>query len=71
MTKPRSTRAAAALDANAAAPASATARVAVDSRPTLGFGVPATRVRTAGELAAALNRANATPGPHLIEAMFR
>ncbi|TPW01524.1 MAG: acetolactate synthase I/II/III large subunit, partial [bacterium] len=36
-----------------------------------GFGVPATRVRTAGELAAALNRANATPGPHLIEAMFR
>lgn len=42
MTKPRSTRAAAALDANAAAPASATARVAADSRPTLGFGVPAT-----------------------------
>ena len=36
-----------------------------------GFGVPATRVRTAGELAAALNKANATPGPHLIEAMFR
>lgn len=36
-----------------------------------GFGVPATRVRTAGELAAALARANATPGPHLIEAMFR
>ena len=36
-----------------------------------GFGVPATRVHTAGELAAALNRANATPGPHLIEAMFR
>ena len=36
-----------------------------------GFGVPATRVRTAGELAAALDRANATPGPHLIEAMFR
>jgi len=36
-----------------------------------GFGVPATRVRTAGELAAALNEANATPGPHLIEAMFR
>jgi acetolactate synthase-1/2/3 large subunit len=36
-----------------------------------GFGVPATRVHTAGELAAALGRANATPGPHLIEAMFR
>lgn len=36
-----------------------------------GFGVPATRARTAGELAAALERANATPGPHLIEAMFQ
>ncbi|HWQ87310.1 acetolactate synthase large subunit [Brevundimonas sp.] len=35
-----------------------------------GFGVPATRVRTAGELAAALARAQATPGPSLIEAMF-
>lgn len=43
MTKPRTTRAAAALNANAAAPASATARVAAtDARPTLGFGVPAT-----------------------------
>ena len=36
-----------------------------------GFGVPATRVQTAGELAAALERAHATPGPSLIEAMFR
>lgn len=36
-----------------------------------GFGVPATRVHTAGELAAALDRAHATPGPSLIEAMFR
>jgi hypothetical protein len=43
MTKPRPLRAAAALNANAADPASATARVAVvDVRPTLGFGVPAT-----------------------------
>ena len=43
MTKPRTTRAAAALNANAAAPASATARVAATgARPTLGFGVPAT-----------------------------
>lgn len=36
-----------------------------------GLGVPATRVRTAGELTRALNRAYATPGPHLIEAMFQ
>lgn len=43
MSKPRSPRAAAALNANATAPASATARVAAaDARPTLGFGVPAT-----------------------------
>ena len=42
MTKPRSTRATAALNANVAAPASATAKVAAESRPTLGFGVPAT-----------------------------
>lgn len=42
MTKPRTTRAAAALNANVAAPASATAKVAADARPTLGFGVPAT-----------------------------
>ncbi len=40
MTKARSTPAAAALDAVAAAPASA--REVSDSRPTLGFGVPAT-----------------------------
>jgi hypothetical protein len=42
MTKPRTSRAAAALIANAAAPALAKARVAADERPTLGFGVPAT-----------------------------
>lgn len=40
MTKPRPTRAAAALNASATAPASV--RVAADARPTLGFGVPAT-----------------------------
>lgn len=40
MTKARSTQAAAALDAGAAVPASA--REVSDSRPTLGFGVPAT-----------------------------
>ena len=50
----------------------ARARPAIDfTALAAGFGVPATRVRTAGELAAALNEANATPGPHLIEAMFR
>lgn len=38
MTKPRSSRPAAALNAKVAAPASATA----SARPTLGFGVPAT-----------------------------
>lgn len=62
-----------------APPGGAAARALFDlTRPAIdftalaaGFGVPATRVRTAGELAAALNRANATPGPHLIEAMFR
>lgn len=42
MSKPRPTRATAALHANAAAPASAMARVVPDARPTLGFGVPAT-----------------------------
>lgn len=43
MAKPRTTRAAPALNANVAAPPSATASVAAaDSRPTLGFGVPAT-----------------------------
>jgi acetolactate synthase I/II/III large subunit len=35
-----------------------------------GFGVPASRVRTAHELAEALRRSFATPGPSLIEAMF-
>ena len=34
-----------------------------------GFGVPARRVRTAEELAAALADAFAEPGPHLIDAM--
>ncbi len=34
-----------------------------------GLGVPATCVTTAAELAAALRRAYAEPGPHLIEAM--
>ncbi|WP_300015683.1 acetolactate synthase large subunit [Pseudonocardia sp.] len=35
-----------------------------------GMGVPAVRVRTAEELAAALRRADAEPGPHLVEAML-
>ncbi|MCO1658431.1 acetolactate synthase large subunit [Pseudonocardia humida] len=34
-----------------------------------GMGVPAVRVRTAEELADALRRAGAEPGPHLVEAM--
>jgi acetolactate synthase-1/2/3 large subunit len=34
-----------------------------------GMGVPAVRVTTADELAGALRRASAEPGPHLIEAM--
>ena len=34
-----------------------------------GFGVPSRRVETAEELVAALERAIAEPGPHLIEAM--
>jgi hypothetical protein len=42
MSKPRSTRAAAALTAKDAAPAFASAEAAADARPTLGFGVPAT-----------------------------
>ena len=42
MSKARSARNAAALNANAGASASTTAKVAVDARPTLGFGVPAT-----------------------------
>ena len=36
-----------------------------------GFGVPGERVRTVHELAAALRRSFATPGPTLIEAMFK
>ena len=35
-----------------------------------GFGLPASRVRTVHELAEALRRSYATPGPSLIEAMF-
>jgi len=34
-----------------------------------GFGVDAVRVSTADELVAALRRAYAEPGPHLIEAL--
>lgn len=34
-----------------------------------GMGVPAERARTADELAAALRRAQAEPGPHLVEAV--
>jgi acetolactate synthase I/II/III large subunit len=34
-----------------------------------GMGVPASRARTAGELAASLRRSLAEPGPHLIEAV--
>ncbi len=34
-----------------------------------GMGVPGERVTTADELAAALRRASAEPGPHLVEAM--
>jgi len=47
------------------------------SRPVLdftalaaGMGVPAARATTAAELAAALRRALAEPGPHLIEAVL-
>ena len=40
------------------------------SRIAAGFGVPAERVSTVHELAAALRRSFATPGPTLIEAMF-
>lgn len=39
-------------------------------RVAAGFGVPAERVATVHELAAALRRSYATPGPSLIEAMF-
>jgi acetolactate synthase I/II/III large subunit len=34
-----------------------------------GMGVPGVRVTTAEEMAAALRRAAAEPGPHLVEAM--
>jgi acetolactate synthase-1/2/3 large subunit len=36
-----------------------------------GFGVPAQRVNSVGELSAALQRSFAAPGPCLIEAMFK
>ncbi len=36
-----------------------------------GFGVPAARVASVHDLAAALRRSYATPGPFLIEAMFK
>ena len=36
-----------------------------------GMGVPARRVSTAEELAAALREAFTEPGPHLIEAILR
>jgi acetolactate synthase-1/2/3 large subunit len=39
------------------------------SQISTGLGVPATRVTTAGDLDAALRRAYAEPGPHLIEAV--
>ncbi|GAA4858142.1 acetolactate synthase large subunit [Saccharopolyspora rosea] len=35
-----------------------------------GFGVPATRATTGEELVAALRRAHAEPGPHLVEAVL-
>ena len=60
-----------------AAGASSTARSLLDlDRPRLdfvalatGLGVPAVRAETAEELAAALTKAAAEPGPHLVEAM--
>jgi acetolactate synthase-1/2/3 large subunit len=39
------------------------------TRLSAGLGVPATRVTDAGDLAGALRRAYAEPGPHLIEAI--
>ncbi len=46
-------------------------RPAIDfTQIAAGFGVPAQRVTTLGELASALRRSFATPGPSLIEAMF-
>ncbi len=38
-------------------------------RSPAGMGVPGERVTTADELADALRRAAAEPGPHLVEAM--
>ena len=65
------------LDRVGAVAAGEAARSLLDlSRPDLdftalatGMGVPATRARTAGELAAQFRRALAEPGPHLIEAV--
>jgi acetolactate synthase-1/2/3 large subunit len=34
------------------------------------MGVPASRATTAGELAQAIERALAEPGPHLVEMVF-
>jgi acetolactate synthase-1/2/3 large subunit len=59
------------------APAARAARALLDlDRPRLdfvalatGMGVPATRAETAEELATALTKATAEPGPHLVEAM--
>ena len=64
------------LDRVGAVAAGEAARSLLDlSRPDLdftalatGMGVPATRARTAGELAVQVRRALAEPGPHLIEA---
>jgi acetolactate synthase I/II/III large subunit len=65
------------LDRATAGKASAAARNLLElTRPDIdfvalasGMGVPASRARTAGELAASLGRALAKPGPHLIEAV--
>ena len=65
------------LDRVGAVAAGEAARSLLDlSRPDLdfvalatGMGVPATRARTAGELAAQFRQALAEPGPHLIEAL--
>jgi len=65
------------LDRVGAAGAGESARRLLDlSGPSLdftalaaGMGVPASRARTAAELAAALRLALAEPGPHLIEAV--
>jgi acetolactate synthase I/II/III large subunit len=65
------------LDRAGAGQASGAARSLLElTRPDIdfvalatGMGVPASRARTVGELAAALRRALAEPGPHLIEAV--